>query len=416
MLDNIEVNQSAVFNAFRKILLDKFDSKEWFYPKEDWRRFNVTSFSFRKPLLTPLAHTRVKVEPLEDKSLAAMIIFNGTSSVVIKKSASLHGISIVPLGEIIQDGKYNDIRKFMFEKLSPLIGENKLILWNLSLFNLGVFIQVESKIKIEKPIKVVFRSEKDEFSLFPLVFLDLKEGSKLSFIKELKMEHMITVSEALVVKQAANSELEVRNISSNLNKTVLLSSLNYDIQDGAKTYQFDCIKNIFLSKIENRVNLLGKGSNYIADSAIMLKENQHINMKTHQFHIGEQSKSFVNCKSAVFNSAYFAHAGLIEVENSAKNSNSYFSSKGINLSKEAKISIMPKLEIRNNEVSCSHGCTVSGVKNAEIYYLKSRGIRSEVAKEMLIEGFFETILANNRKYIDEDASFFEFKDMETDPI
>ena len=63
------------------------------------------------------------------------------------------------------------------------------------------------------------------------------------------------------------------------------------------------------------------------------------------------------------------------------------------------MSLIPKLEIKTNQVTCSHGCTISNVKPMELYYLKSKGIEETEARNMIIKGFFEEIIKENKQFI-----------------
>jgi len=50
------------------------------------------------------------------------------------------------------------------------------------------------------------------------------------------------------------------------------------------------------------------------------------------------------------------------------------------------------LEIKNNDVKCSHGATISQIDEDKLFYMMSRGIKEKEAKKIIIEGFFEPIL------------------------
>ena len=48
---------------------------------------------------------------------------------------------------------------------------------------------------------------------------------------------------------------------------------------------------------------------------------------------------------------------------------------------------MPRLEILADEVSCQHGATVGQLDEEALYYMRSRGIHTDVARRLLINGF-----------------------------
>ena len=54
---------------------------------------------------------------------------------------------------------------------------------------------------------------------------------------------------------------------------------------------------------------------------------------------------------------------------------------------------MPNLDIRTNEVKCSHASTVGPIDDEQRFYLESRGIPPEVAERLVVLGFFDDVLS-----------------------
>jgi Fe-S cluster assembly protein SufD len=64
------------------------------------------------------------------------------------------------------------------------------------------------------------------------------------------------------------------------------------------------------------------------------------------------------------------------------------------LSGAAKADSDPKLEILNSDVlRCGHGATVGPVDPELMFYLMTRGLRPDQAERLILEGFFEPLLA-----------------------
>ena len=53
---------------------------------------------------------------------------------------------------------------------------------------------------------------------------------------------------------------------------------------------------------------------------------------------------------------------------------------------------MPNLVIENNDVRCSHASTVGPVSEEERFYLESRGVPTDVAERLIVQGFFDEVL------------------------
>ena len=54
----------------------------------------------------------------------------------------------------------------------------------------------------------------------------------------------------------------------------------------------------------------------------------------------------------------------------------------------------PQLEIYNDDVKCSHGATVGQLEEEELFYLLSRGLHPDLARNLLTHGFAEEFVAN----------------------
>jgi Fe-S cluster assembly protein SufD len=89
--------------------------------------------------------------------------------------------------------------------------------------------------------------------------------------------------------------------------------------------------------------------------------------------------------SGVFN-------GKIYVRQDAQKTNAYQSNKNILLSDTASVNTKPQLEIFADDVKCSHGCTVGQLDEDALFYLQSRGIQEETARNLLVSAFAADIL------------------------
>tara|TARA_Y100001968_G_scaffold333945_1_gene401604 strand:+ start:16912 stop:18150 length:1239 start_codon:yes stop_codon:yes gene_type:complete len=102
--------------------------------------------------------------------------------------------------------------------------------------------------------------------------------------------------------------------------------------------------------------------------------------------LSQLNKSSANKNShALFN-------GAIQVPKIAQRTQAAQLSRNLILSKRARINTKPELEIVADDVRCTHGATVSQLQEEELFYLRSRGIRSDQAASLLLEGYYQEIL------------------------
>lgn len=67
-------------------------------------------------------------------------------------------------------------------------------------------------------------------------------------------------------------------------------------------------------------------------------------------------------------------------------------SKAILVSKNANANAKPELEIYADDVVCAHGATVGELDDDQLFYLNSRGIPENKARQMLIQAFLKDII------------------------
>ncbi len=89
--------------------------------------------------------------------------------------------------------------------------------------------------------------------------------------------------------------------------------------------------------------------------------------------------------TGVFSGGIDVHVGADGTDASQANDN-------LLLSNRAEVNTQPRLEILADEVSCAHGATVGQLDDAALYYMRSRGIGADQARQILVNGFSDQIV------------------------
>ena len=87
------------------------------------------------------------------------------------------------------------------------------------------------------------------------------------------------------------------------------------------------------------------------------------------------------------------YTGLIRVDEGARGTDARQTNRNLKLSEDAWAESVPNLEIRNNDVRCSHASAVGPVDEEQRWYLESRGVPTAAAERLIVRGFFEEVLA-----------------------
>ena len=83
--------------------------------------------------------------------------------------------------------------------------------------------------------------------------------------------------------------------------------------------------------------------------------------------------------------------GAIRVEREAQQTDAQQIAKAIMVSDKARTWAVPSLEIVADDVSCTHGATVSDLSDEELFYLRSRGMERQKARNLLMGAFVNDV-------------------------
>jgi Fe-S cluster assembly protein SufD len=84
--------------------------------------------------------------------------------------------------------------------------------------------------------------------------------------------------------------------------------------------------------------------------------------------------------------------GRILVQQIAQKTDAKQTNKNLLLSDDATADTKPQLEIYADDVKCTHGATIGQLNDESIFYLRTRGIGTDTARQMLIHAFAGEII------------------------
>jgi len=128
------------------------------------------------------------------------------------------------------------------------------------------------------------------------------------------------------------------------------------------------------AEIEMNGFYTGHGRNHVDNHTTI--EHAVPNCSSHQLYKG----ILAGHACGVFN-------GRIVVKPGAKGTDALQMNRNLLSSRTAKVDTKPQLEIGNDDVRCSHGATIGRLDEAQLFYLKSRGLDPKEAEALLARGF-----------------------------
>jgi len=147
-----------------------------------------------------------------------------------------------------------------------------------------------------------------------------------------------------------------------------------------------------LSRHSLHVTQQGEGAEIHLDGLALIAGRQIADTHTLIDHAVPRGRSVQLHKCIADGSAHAIFSGKIVVHAGAVGTDSAQSSRNLLLSDKARIDTQPQLEIFNDDVSCKHGATVGQIDLDALFFLKSRGLTEERARNLLTHAFAAEII------------------------
>jgi len=302
------------------------------------------------------------------------------------------GAKILNLNEAIRDETFSSIVRNNLGK-SVDTEANGFTALNTAFIEEGAFIFVPKNTKIETPIHLIFVTDENTAS-FPRVLLIAERGSEAmlieSYLRTAETKYLTdSVIEIVLEDNAKLKHLRVQRESHdafhvgttavNLNRASVYDSTNITL--GAK-----------LSRHDVRVKFNAEGAECFVDGLYMVAEEQHADTHSVIDHALPNCLSHQTYKGIVDGKARAVFNGKVFVRENASGTDARQSNKNLLLSNDARVDTKPQLEIFNDDVKCAHGATVGQLEEEELFYLLSRGLNEQLARNLLTYGFAEEII------------------------
>lgn len=147
-----------------------------------------------------------------------------------------------------------------------------------------------------------------------------------------------------------------------------------------------------LSRVDIDLKMYEPGAMADLVGVYLVDGNRHADLHPTQYHLAPHCRSDLFTKGVLRDTARSVYYGYIKVAEGAQKTDAYQTNRNLLLSQSARADSIPNLEIKANDVRCSHGASVSSVSTEDMFYLMARGLSRPTAEELLVEGFLEELL------------------------
>jgi len=140
------------------------------------------------------------------------------------------------------------------------------------------------------------------------------------------------------------------------------------------------------------VRFAGEGAECTLNGVYHATGDEHVDHRTLVDHASPDCESHETYRGLVDGRGRAVFDGTMVVRRDAQRSSAHQENRNLLLSDDAVVNTKPHLEIDADDVKASHGATVGALDDAQLFYLRSRGIEESEARDMLIFAFVEALL------------------------
>lgn len=287
--------------------------------------------------------------------------------------------------------KYPDLFKEYFNHLVKY-DENKYTALNGCVWSGGTFIYVPPHTKIERPLQSYFRINSKNMGQFERTIIIVDEGAELHYMEGCTAPTYTSdslhaaVVEIYVKKNAKCRYTTIQNWSSDVYNLVtkraiveengLMEWIDGNIGSKTNMKYPACILNGKYAK-GNCISIAFAAKDQIQDAGAKM------------IHLAPYTTSNIISKSIAIDGGNATYRGLVKIAPKANHSSAIIKCDTIILDDISKSDTLPTNICCNKTSSLNHEATVSKISREKLFYLMSKGISEEKAKELIIMGFIE---------------------------
>lgn len=379
-------------NSFRTLQTSRFPTRR----DEDWR------FTDLKPITrTDFTHIEeAGIKPSGDLSEYFIPESINSRLVFVNGEFSSEHSSVEPLpeGVTIQNLYQNLDHDVAAQYLNQLADypDDIFVPFNGLHFTDGSFIHIAKDVDAGAPIQIlnVYTDAEKPYVATPRSLIVAEKGAKATVIEEhigLADNCYMTIPVGEFKLKKGSHIHHVRIVRDSINAVHISRPVSY-LEKQAEYHSYTITLGAKLSRNEPKVIMEDEDVKFTVDGLVLIDGDQIADTHSTLDHRYSFAESHQLHKVVVNGNAHSIFNGKIFVRRDAQKIDSFQENRNLLLSTEGLVNTKPQLEIFADDVLCSHGATIGQLDPEEVFYLQSRGMTEQKAKEVLTYAFaLETI-------------------------
>lgn len=277
--------------------------------------------------------------------------------------------------------------------LGSIVGTGeKFAAENAALWSGGVLVYVPRNVAVALPLHATFELATEGGAQQWRTLIVVEEGASATVIEEHAEGVPGYANGVAELRIGAAANVEYIVVQNRSTETLHFASHRAEIGRDAELDWVACSLGGKLGKTRMESRLVGQGSTVKLTGSYVLREGQHLDTDTTQEHDAPHATSDLAFKGVLSGRSRTVWRGVIRVAEGAQKTDAYQENRNLLLSHEAHADSIPGLEIKANDVRCTHGATIGQVDQQLLYYLMSRGLPRSEAERIIVHGFFADVL------------------------
>jgi Fe-S cluster assembly protein SufD len=357
--------------------------------EEEWRYTNVSAIEKKK-----FSPTINKTKNLVDIEWLKLYQLQEAWSVVLVDghfSAELSSLEDLPVDVLVM-GMADALQKLPetlenYINQAVNIDENSFIAFNTAWFTDGLFVSVNAKRILEKPIQVLHVATQQDVLAATRTVIILDKMAEASIIETyVGYDNAYLSSTVTEVFVGQNAHLTLYKMQCESEKAYHFGGIYVKQDRDAHFTHHNFAFGALLARSDIHTDL-DHASECELNGLYLGVKRQHIDSHTRINHIKPHGISRELYKGVLDNRARGVFQGRVIVAKDAQQTDSQMNNRNLLLSDDAEADSKPQLEIYADDVKCGHGVTVGQLDEKSIFYLQSRCIDEEVARNILTFAF-----------------------------
>ena len=299
-------------------------------------------------------------------------------------------VEVLPIADAVDEHE-DVVREHFGSVLDPQA--NYLTALSTALFSTGTLVYVPEGVDAED---VTIRTTMNSQSLFNYTLVVTEQSSSVTILERQSSgqdtEGERYYSGLVEVAAGENSHVQYGSL-----QELDEDTYNYTLKRGS-TADYATVNWVEgnlgsrLTKSSVETDLDGEGSETKTVGAFFGHDDQHFDIAARVWHQAAHTTADLVTRGVLSDTARSVYEGVQDVGTEAWDTNSYQRENTLMLSDDSEADASPKLIINNHDTEASHSATVGQIDKEDLFYMASRGVGDESAKNMLVEGFFVPVL------------------------